>query len=233
MLSRLTFRQTTLQTLTLLLLLSCATAQADDQAKLAFLQQQFDNSSDHSRLWQQGWLGLFGGVAALNGIAYTQTEGEHNKYDRAVGFTTSFLGAADMLLNPMKTHRFADDLKAMPEPDDSTRQAKLARAEQWLNAAAEREAYEQSLLNHVLAGLVNGLAGLAVAYDDKRPADGWMTFASGMIASEVKIYTAPQTMTAAREQYRNGNLEAVTAKSDAPYWQVAAFGPVLSATYHF
>ncbi len=233
MLSRLTFRQTSLQTLTLLLLLSCASAQADDRAKLAFLQQQFDNSSDHSRLWQQGWLGLFGGVAALNGIAYTQTEGEHNKYDRAVGFTTSFLGAADMLLNPMKTHRFADDLNAMPESDDNTRQAKLAQAEQWLNAAAEREAYEQSLLNHFLAGLVNGLAGLAVAYDDKRPADGWLTFASGMIASEVKIYTAPQTMTAAREQYRTGNLEAVTAKSDAPYWQVAAFGPVLSATYHF
>jgi hypothetical protein len=88
-------------------------------------------------------------------------------------------------------------------------------------------------LNHVLTGLVNGLAGLAVAYDDKRPADGWMTFASGMIASEVKIYTAPQTMTEAREQYRNGNLEAAAAKSDTAYWQVAAFGPVLSATYHF
>ena len=233
MLSSLNLRQTSLQTLTLLSLLSCTAVQADEQAKLAFLQQQFDNSASHSRLWQDGWFGLFAGVTALNGIAYTQTDGEHNKYDRAVGFTTSFLGAADMLLNPMQTHRFAEDLKAMPETDNTARQLKLAQAEQWLNTAAEREIYEQSLLNHFLAGLVNGLAGLAVAYDDKRPADGWMTFATGMIASEVKIYTSPQTMTAAREQYHNGNLEAATAKSDAPYWQVAAFGPVLSATYHF
>ncbi len=233
MLSRYNLRQTFLQTLTLLFLLNCTTAQADDQSKLRFLQQQFDNSADHSRLWQNGWFGLFAGVTAVNGIAYTQTDGEHNKYDRVVGFTTSFLGAADMLLNPMETHNFADDLAAMPTTDNNARQAKLAQAEQWLNTAAEREIYERSLLNHVLAGLVNGLAGLAVAYDDKRPADGWMTFASGMIASEVKIYTAPQTMTEAREQYRNGNLESAAAKSDTAYWQVAAFGPVLSATYHF
>jgi len=220
--------------LLLLLMLGCtATAQADEQSKLRFLQQQFDNSADHSRLWQNGWFGLFAGFTAVNGIAYTQTDGEHNKYDRVVGFTTSFLGAADMLLNPMETHNFADDLAAMPTTDNNARQAKLAQAEQWLNTAAEREIYERSLLNHVLAGLVNGLAGLAVAYDDKRPADGWMTFASGMIASEVKIYTAPQTMTEAREQYRNGNFEAAAAKSDTAYWQVAAFGPVLSATYHF
>lgn len=233
MLSRFNLRQTSLQTLTLLLLLSCAAAKADDRAKLAFLQQQFDNSAHHSRLWQNGWFGLFAGVTTLNGIAYTQTDGEHNKYDRAVGFTTSFLGAADMLLNPVQTHHFADELQTIPESDNSARQVKLAQAEQWLNTAADREIYEQSLLNHFLAGLVNGLAGLAVAYDDKRPADGWITFATGMIASEVKIYTAPQTMTAARERYRNGNLETAAAKSDAPYWQVAAFGPVLSATYHF
>lgn len=231
MLTRLHIRQISLQTLTLLLLTTCTIVQADEQVKLRFLQQQFNSSADHSRLWQNGWFGLFTGVTAVNGIAYTQTEGEHNKYDRAVGFTTSFLGAADMLLNPMQTHHFAGQLAAMQE--NGNHQATLAQAEQWLNAAAEREIYEQSLLNHVLAGLVNGLAGLAVAYDDKRPADGWMTFATGMIASEVKIYTAPQTMTAAREQYRNGNLGAVTAISDSPYWQVAAFGPVLSATYHF
>jgi len=54
MLSRLTFRQTTLQTLTLLLLLSCATAQADDQAKLAFLQQQFDAQHRHYQAHYRG-----------------------------------------------------------------------------------------------------------------------------------------------------------------------------------
>ncbi len=76
----------------------------------------------------------------------------------------------------------------MPETDNTAWQAKLAQAEQWqwLNTAADHEIYEQSLLNHFLAS-----QGLAVACDDKRPADGWIIFATGMIASEVKIYTSP------------------------------------------
>ncbi len=104
MLSSFNLRQTALQALTRLSLLSRTAAQTDNLTKLTFLQQQFDNSASHSRLWQDGWFGLFAGVTALNGIACTQTDSEHNKYDRAAGFTTSFLGAADMLLNPMQTH---------------------------------------------------------------------------------------------------------------------------------
>ncbi|WP_430461615.1 hypothetical protein ACQUQU_02210 [Thalassolituus sp. LLYu03] len=215
-----------------LALSSAATADDTDQ-RLDYLSQQFSATETHAAYWQNGWFGLFAGVTAVNGIAYTQTEGEHNKYDRVVGFTTSFLGAADMLMNPMKTHEFSRQLSAMPDGSASERQAKLAQAEAWLHQAAERERYERSFLNHALSGVVNGLAGLAVAYDDKRPDDGWVTFLTGMITSEIKIYTSPTTMTETEAAYNSGKFSATAAMSEQPRWQVAAFGPVLSASYRF
>lgn len=206
---------------------------ADDTDKLKFLNTRFSQAAADARLWQYGWLSLFSGVAVLNGAAYTQTEGEHNRYDRKVGFTTSFLGAADMLLNPMRTHNFAEQLQAMPEHTAEQRYSKRVQAEAWLTIAAERERYEQSTLNHVLASVVNGLAGLAVARDDGRVADGWMTFLTGVIASEVKILSAPENMLATEYLYHSGKLVSETAKDSTPRWQIAAFGPVLSASYRF
>ena len=201
--------------------------------RLNFIQQSFNKTEQNSRLWQNGWFSIFTGVTVLNGIAYTQTEGSHNRYDRATGFTTSLLGAADMLLNPMQTHNYAGQLAAMPDDNEEQQQAKLLQAEAWLSAAASRERYERSFTSHALSTLVNGLAGLAVAYDDKSPDDGWMTFISGVIASEVKIYTAPTQMMQAEEDYNNGNYRQAAANSAAQRWQVAAFGPVLAVQYRF
>jgi hypothetical protein len=111
--------------------------------------------------------------------------------------------------------------------------AKLQQAETWLAKAAAREAYEQSWTNHLLAGLVNGLAGLAVAYDDKRPIDGWLTFATGVAVSEFKIYTAPQTMMEAQQAYQSGNYSLRTAKIDQQRLFVAAAGPNLMINWKF
>ena len=224
----------TASVLTLLIALSTSTVQADDTStRLNFLNGRFNNAAGDSQLWQYGWFGLFSGVAAVNAVAWSQTEGKHNRYDRKVGFTTSFLGAADMLMNPMRTHDFAQQLSAMPEATAAQREQKLAQAEAWMQIAADRERYERSFLNHALSSVVNGLAGLAVAYDDKRPDDGWMTFVTGVIASEVKIYSAPEHMSETQWLYNSGKLTAEAAKVEQPHWQIAAFGPVLSASYRF
>lgn len=201
-------------------------AAASDAEKLQFIQQEFQANREHSLYWQRGWFGLFAGVATVQGVAWHYTDDDNDRYDRAVGFTTSALGAADMLLNPMRSHDYADQLAGG--------NVSLQQAEQWLAAAAAREQYERSLTNHLLAGLVNGLAGLAVAYDDKRPGDGWLTFASGMIATEVKIHTSPTRMSAAWQAYQRGELSPpATAKAELPRWQVAAAGPVLWLQYQF
>jgi surface antigen len=205
---------------------------SQEQQKTEFIQQHFNQETDHASMWQNGWFGLFAGVASLQGIAYTQTENEPNLTDRAVGFTTSFLGAADLLLNPLKTHKYAEQLAAMPDSTPEQQAAKLKQAEQWLAAIAEREAYEQSWVNHVLSGLVNGIAGAVVANEGNRTADGLFTFLSGTLVSELKIYTAPQNTGSVLAQYRNGNY-SLAAKTEQPRWQFAATGPVFHAAYRF
>jgi hypothetical protein len=151
----------------------------------------------------------------------------------SVGAITSFLGAADMLLNPMKSHNYSDQLEEMKTSNQIETKEKLRQAESWLAKAAARETYEQSWTNHLLAGLVNGLAGLAVAYDDKRPIDGWLTFATGVAVSEFKIYTAPRTMLAAQQAYQSGNYSQQAAKVEPSRWNIAAMGPNLMVNWQF
>jgi ABC-type multidrug transport system fused ATPase/permease subunit len=217
--------------LTLLLTL---TSHADkQQQRIDFIQQQFEQAREHSQIWQQGWLGILGTATAVQSIgAYTVEDNKH-QYDMTVGAVTSFLGTADMFLNPMKSHHYSVQLQQISSSSVTEKTDKLQQAEFWLAKAAAREAYEQSWTNHLLAGLVNGLAGLAVAYDDKRPIDGWLTFATGFAVSEFKVYTAPQTMMAAQKTYQNSNYSPKTAKAEQQRLFIAASGPHVMVSWKF
>lgn len=217
----------------LTLLFGTANSQAEDQQRIDFIQQQFEQTRDHSEMWQWGWFGFLGSAATVQGIAANTVDDDKLQYDMSVGAVTSFLGVADMLLNPMQTHNFNDQLQQLKNDTAVAKVEKLQQAESWLAKAAAREAYEQSWTNHLLSGLVNGLAGLAVAYDDKRPIDGWLTFATGVAVTEFKIYTAPQTMMAAQQAYINGNYSAQTAKVNPRRWNIAAAGPNLKVEWKF
>lgn len=219
--------------LALTFLLFSANSHANEQQRIDFIQQQFEQTRDHSQTWQWGWFGFLGTAATVQGIGANTVDDDKLRYDMRVGTVTSFLGAADMLLNPMKSHNYSDQLQSLNSDTDSARAAKLQQAESWLSKAAAREAYEQSWTNHLLAGLVNGLAGLAVAYDDKRPIDGWLTFATGVAVSEFKIYTAPQTMMKAQQNYQSGNYSMKTARKDQQRLFVAASGPNLMINWKF
>lgn len=209
----------------------------DHQQKIDFIQQQFDQTRDHSKTWQWGWLGFLGTSTALQSLGAMNVDDDKIRYDMSVGAITSFLGTADMLLNPIETHNYSTQLKQMSSHNSFELTRKLTQAETWLAKAAAREAYEQSWTNHLLSGVVNGLAGLAVAYDDQRPIDGWLTFATGMLATEIKIYTAPQDMIRAHQLYQSGQFDSQTAyrtkKSASSRWKIASAGPNLMINWQF
>lgn len=205
----------------------------DEQQKIDFIQQQFDQTKEHSQMWQWGWFGFLGTAATVQGLGASVVDDNKLRYDMSVGAITSFLGAADMLLNPMKTHNYSDQLQNISNDNPMEQSNKLLLAESWLAQAAAREAYEQSWTNHLLSGLVNGIAGLAVAYDDKRPIDGWLTFATGVAVSEFKIYTAPQTMMSAHQAYLNGNYEYQAKRVEPSRWRIASSGTNLMVNWKF
>ena len=202
-----------------------ANSTASDQEKLDFIASNFNTIATHSRYWQNGWLTLFSGSALVHAGIWDQTGSQKERFNAKVTVITSTLGAADMLINPMKSHKYAEQL--------SEANVSLSQAESWLEAAAKREQYERSLTNHLLSGLVNGLAGLAVAKDSDSNSDGVMTFLSGMIATEVKIFTSPTHMTEAWQAYQQGNLSSLADQSAKSRWFVTAAGPVLQVQYQF
>jgi len=220
-------------TLAFMLVLTSASQADEHQQRIDFIQQQFEQTRDHSEMWQWGWFGFLGSATVVQGIGANVVDDDKLQYDMSVGAITSFLGASDMLLNPMKSHNYSDQLQSMKVNSKIEKEEKLRQGESWLAKAAAREAYEQSWTNHLLAGLVNGLAGLAVAYDDKRPIDGWLTFATGVAVSEFKVYTAPQSMMKAQQAYINGNYEYQAAKIEPSRLEIAAAGPNLMVNWKF
>ncbi|MFT5277849.1 MAG: hypothetical protein ACI8VI_001489 [Granulosicoccus sp.] len=54
-----------------------------------------------------------------------------------------------------------------------------------------------------------------------------------MAASELKVYTAPQTMMEAQQAYQSGNYSLQTAKNDHQRFFVAAAGPNLMINWKF
>lgn len=202
------------------------TSALSDREKHEFIQNSFNANAQHSRYWQNGWLTVFGASAVVHAGIWDQSGSHKESYDAKVTAITSTIATLDMLLNPMKSHKYADQLNSSD--------VSLTQAESWLEQAAKREQYERSLTSHLLSGLVNGLAGLAVGREDGRKSDGWFTFASGMLASEVKIFTSPTGMTKAWEAYQDGDISPLAANlSTKSRWHIAAAGPILQVRYNF
>ena len=219
--------------LALSLLLASASQANDKQIRIDFIQQQFAENAEHSRTWQWGWFGFLASAATVQGIGANVVDDDKLQYDMSVGAVTSFLGAADLIMNPMQSHNYNDQLQSMAMTSPAEQEAKLLKAEAWLAKAAAREAQEKSWVTHFLSTFVNGLAGLAVAYDDKRPIDGWLTFASGVAVSQFKIYTSPTHMMEAHQAYKSGNYQYQAAKIEPSRWEIAAAGPNVMVNWKF
>jgi hypothetical protein len=219
---------------TALLSILCSFAHSnDDQQAINYIQQQLNASQEQSELWQWGWSSFFITTLSAQVIGSQMIEDEDIRYRMRVGSITNSAGLVAILVNPMKTHRYAEELSKLEGNNSDQLADKRVSAEYYLAAAARREREEQSWVNHLLAGMVNSLASLTIAYDGKQPSDAWMAFAVGTAVSELKIYTAPQAMIKAEQDYNNGNYYLKAAKRPQPHWNIAAMGPHISIDWRF
>lgn len=212
--------------LNLLLTSHFCLATPSDNEKLNFIRTEFQQNADYSRTWQYGWTALFGISTAVKGGIWAQTSSNKEAYDNRIGFITGTMGVADMIISAIPTHRYAAKLN-----DDAVT---LQQAERWLAEAAAKEQRQRTWVTHAKTILVNGIAGLVIAIDDDRSKDGFMLFATSVIASEAKMLTSPKHMTRAYQAYQRGELHSEHARKRAsPHWQLAAAGPMLHINYLF
>ena len=180
-------------------------------ARIGWIQKALDDGAGNSKLWQYGWTGFYAAVTTAEAINAADKDGDtddekEERFDSTVNATTSFLGFGSMLFDPLKTHSAARNLKIIPETTREEQVLKLAAAEQCLTDAAKRQKSGRSWQTHALAGLVNILAGIAVATDNDRDDDGLVMFATGMVVSEIQIFTMPTQAIDDLKNYRNNTF---------------------------
>ena len=201
--------------------------------KIQYIQNHLDKSKKHTQLWQNGWLTFFAVNSAGQGIASGNTSDSDDEYDFRVRATTSLIAATEMLLRPMETHQYAEQLKVLPSQTLAKKEQKLAAAESFLNQAVKREQFERSLEKRIMPILLNALAGAAIAFDDDRESDGAAVFIMGVLASEVKIRTAPNALIEAQKDYEEGRYHQVGASPSYFNFQVSAIDRSFKMSYHF
>ena len=186
---------------------------SDSSGKISWIQDRLDQAVQPSRRWQYGWTTAYGGMTYLYSAQASEldeTNEEDDRYDAVVNASSSFLGFAGMLLDPLSTAAAAGQLKQLPESTDEEKQIKLDKAEDLLRRAAQREKRGKSWQTHALAGLVSLAAGVAVACDDDRTDDGAAMFVGSMVVSEIQIFSQPTHALDAWEEYRKGEALPVS-----------------------
>lgn len=206
-------------------------AHADDQQKIAFIQNHFDLQSRHNLIWQNGWLTVVGVNTAINANAYHNAKDKTERVDTATALAVSTLGLTSSVQRPMQTHLYAGKLAELPSETKAEQNEKRQQAEKWLMEAANRESYEKSKKNRLISGAIHGVAGLIIATEGSGEKEALVSFASGMLFSELKIRTAPKQSIKALADYKLGLINAEQPQLKDPTWQFSFDGRKLAAHY--
>jgi len=172
-----------------------AAAQAPDDAavsaRLGKIAAALDAGEDNAMLWWNGWLGIFAGSSVGSvALSYTaQTSVDQHVWQ--IGALRSSLGVLSVLFVPCPAAHGPASLRAMPESTPAERLAKLRAAEQTLRAAADAEVLGRSWFAHVSSLAVNVAFSAWVWAGYHKPASAAISFGTGLLASEAKIFTTP------------------------------------------
>jgi hypothetical protein len=168
----------------------------DDELKVRidFIQDRLDEGTTNAKRWQYSWMFINGSISYLEfGLATTYDDRDEadDHYDSIVGGITGLLAVGDLTVNPLVAWSASEKLRNYPDTTIDEKRAKLRYAEKLLKDCADREEYGRSWKTHAMAGVVNLLAGAAITCDGGRAGDGALAFASGMLVSEIQIFTMP------------------------------------------
>jgi len=195
--------------------LSSASAQgARVDERLQFIEQHFAQQNTAANVWQWGWLGVHAvSVAGGGALLYYDWD---DKADRAAwmglaGKSLVSLGFSALL--PLRSASGLGALQDMPADSEEARLQKLHVAETLLKEAAHDQEGKAAWLPHILNIVVNGaVAAGTYAYlnaqdrnteaYDRRWSAPLVGMALGIVTTEIKIFTTPQSSRSAWERYQ-------------------------------
>ncbi len=194
-----------LPALLLLTMTGMASAQDDPTSRFA---ETLERGERQHALWKGSWSAIYGASLAYNAYQSSEASRSATRFDARVGAAKSALALGAVALTPSPY----SDQRAALEAGDIDR-LRLPNA---IDHVSRREADARAPRNLVPGTVMNLLGGLIIAVGDNRPADGAISFATGMLSTTLQVFTRPQAVSRARA---DGRLGAATPHRDI---QIAA-----------
>jgi hypothetical protein len=183
--------------------------------RLRFIADNLRRGAVPARTWTWGWgIGLTA-VGAAQFAAAPLVSDRGQRAELLLGGAKSVLGLFPILVTPLTVMRDArrldERLAAAGAAADDCKSGVLAEAERMLVAAAWRENFGKSWLQHMGVLVVNIGVGLTLGLGYGRWITGAVGSAVGIAVGETIIYTQPRQSVDALARYRAGILDAAPA----------------------
>ena len=189
-----------LPALLLLTLSGTVSAQDDLATRVA---EALERGERQHALWKGSWSAIHGVGLAYNAYQSSEASRSATRFDARVGAAKSALALGAVALTPSP---YTDQRAAVAAGEVRRRELPYA-----IDRVSRREAEDRAPRNRLPGTAVNLLGGLIIAVGDNRPADGAISFATGMLSTGLQWFTRPQPVSRARA---DGSLGAAAAHRD-------------------
>lgn len=183
------------------------------------LRQAFEAGARHGTAWNYGWGSVYGASLAHSIYTLEDTSDSDDRLDAQVSALKSALALADTVLNPQPHAAALERFNqlAVEGSPEALEQAERLRAE-----IAHEEQRRRQLDARLQPLIVNLIGGLVIALGDDRPKDGAINFATGMLVTELAIWTQPSAAARLGAPEREVSLGIGTTRVDARYGWLAS-----------
>lgn len=179
--------------------------------RISYIQKEFDDSRLYNSIWWYGWMGIYGGTAAVSFSIGLSSDDDTVKITQVVSGIQSVIGLAGLALSPMPPAYAGSELREMPVSTPDEKMLKLSRGEKLLQETAEVQEFGSSWITHFLNLAVGASGALVIwkVYDDEIDDAGGdpdkealNNFLLSFIIGEMQIFSQPTGGIKAWTRYR-------------------------------
>ncbi|MGZ3559549.1 MAG: hypothetical protein ACXU97_10590 [Thermodesulfobacteriota bacterium] len=183
--------------------------------RVNFIQASFDKGQPRAKLWSYGWTAIYGVATCAQTIQAISSR--HDRASNIVSASESLLGVAALVIDPFHARSSGSDLKEIPESTPEEQNAKLDKAENWLERNYKQEKLGRSWLSHV-GVLVVGVIGAGIVWHYEGRKNALINGLGAIAGGELLIWTQPTRGIKDYKEYRNKYKDAYDGIPEKKYF---------------
>ena len=198
-------------TLTLFAAAAQGQPRATPQEEWQAYSEALNRGATQGEIWRYGWSSVYAASLGLNAYQASEADDSDERFDARVGTVKSALALGGTLFD-VQPH-----VPAQRELADLRRAGDTNEARELMQRVAAEERERRAWRARLDSLIVNTLGGLAIGLGDDRPGDGALSFATGMLVSELQIRTQPTQAGNAINRFQPARLTLGDVNLDYQY----------------